>query len=296
MRTALGTPGYQCPELLEGGPYNGVENDIFACGVILFIIFCGFPPFREATKYDPWYRHFQNNNPDLFWQMHGKQKRSPKFSDSFKQLINGMLSANSRFPSMEEVMKTSWYNEVTADQNEVHNDMKNRKEVVDRNRAQSEDRMEVDATDGLDDKGYRGGDDDAGLVIETIDKKLEELSIGDFSVKSWKENPETVKRSDYMLFSLSPKQLYYEIVHHLAVKFHDIKLDFSLDSYKIKARYSATKQEDLESMDAITELDLNIEIFQDDKGSVVQFYKNEAMIMFEFKQFLNEFRASFEKK
>ena len=50
LKTMIGTSGYQSPELLEGNYYDGVANDIFAAGVILFIMYCGYPPFCEAKK------------------------------------------------------------------------------------------------------------------------------------------------------------------------------------------------------------------------------------------------------
>ena len=50
LKTQLGTSGYQCPEMLEGQLYSGTANDIFAIGVILFILVKAYPPFREAKK------------------------------------------------------------------------------------------------------------------------------------------------------------------------------------------------------------------------------------------------------
>jgi serine/threonine protein kinase len=37
MKTVLGTYGYMAPEIILQQPYNGVEIDLFAAGVILFI-------------------------------------------------------------------------------------------------------------------------------------------------------------------------------------------------------------------------------------------------------------------
>jgi serine/threonine protein kinase len=44
LRTGLGTPGYRAPEVSDHH-YEGRSVDIFAAGVILFIMYAGSPPF-----------------------------------------------------------------------------------------------------------------------------------------------------------------------------------------------------------------------------------------------------------
>ena len=41
----VGTERYMAPELLEGKPYKGGSTDIFALGVLLFVIVVGVMPF-----------------------------------------------------------------------------------------------------------------------------------------------------------------------------------------------------------------------------------------------------------
>ena len=49
MSTSCGTPNYAAFELVSGIPYDGVKTDIWAMGVILFIMIAGNPPFKGAT-------------------------------------------------------------------------------------------------------------------------------------------------------------------------------------------------------------------------------------------------------
>lgn len=44
LHTKLGTPGYMAPEIRDR-KYVGTKVDIFAAGVILFIMYAGHPPF-----------------------------------------------------------------------------------------------------------------------------------------------------------------------------------------------------------------------------------------------------------
>ena len=46
----VGTPGYMAPEILSHQPYQGQVVDLFALGVILFILYSGHPPFEMAKE------------------------------------------------------------------------------------------------------------------------------------------------------------------------------------------------------------------------------------------------------
>jgi len=45
METRVGTLNYMSPEILMGQKYDGVQADLFAIGVILFVMYGGSFPF-----------------------------------------------------------------------------------------------------------------------------------------------------------------------------------------------------------------------------------------------------------
>ncbi|KAI8899953.1 kinase-like domain-containing protein, partial [Globomyces pollinis-pini] len=52
MKTFCGTPNYAAVELISGVPYNGIKSDIWAMGVVLYIMIVGEPPFAGKSISD----------------------------------------------------------------------------------------------------------------------------------------------------------------------------------------------------------------------------------------------------
>ena len=64
----IGTPGYKAPEIMHDKPYTGQDVDLFACGVILFMLCTNLQPFKLARRDDPRYELIRKNRSDLFWE------------------------------------------------------------------------------------------------------------------------------------------------------------------------------------------------------------------------------------
>lgn len=111
LHTYLGTKGYMAPEIVAKNPYNGVSVDLFAAGVILFIMFTGIPPFPEAQPNDPYYKMIVANKLDIFWMAHSRSKPAGFFSLEFKDLISAMFSYDpAKRPTIEQIKSHPWYN------------------------------------------------------------------------------------------------------------------------------------------------------------------------------------------
>lgn len=46
LRVFCGTPSYMSPEIVSKKEYSGPAADIWACGVILYVLLCGCTPFK----------------------------------------------------------------------------------------------------------------------------------------------------------------------------------------------------------------------------------------------------------
>jgi serine/threonine protein kinase len=72
--------------------YDGRKVDIFAAGVILFIIYAGNPPFEKANLNDPYYKLIKDQKYDTFWKAHERRRPYGFFSAPFKDLIQKMIA------------------------------------------------------------------------------------------------------------------------------------------------------------------------------------------------------------
>uniref|UniRef100_A0A8C7FXD7 Serine/threonine-protein kinase DCLK2 n=1 Tax=Oncorhynchus kisutch TaxID=8019 RepID=A0A8C7FXD7_ONCKI len=103
LYTVCGTPTYVAPEIIAETGY-GLKVDIWAAGVITYILLCGFPPFRSEN----------NIQEELFDQILKGELEFPSpdwdtVSLPAKMLIGQMLQVNADIRySAEEVLSHPW--------------------------------------------------------------------------------------------------------------------------------------------------------------------------------------------
>ncbi|KXJ04761.1 Serine/threonine-protein kinase DCLK3, partial [Exaiptasia diaphana] len=101
--TVCGTPTYVAPEILEEEGY-GLKIDMWAAGVITYIMLCGFPPFRSAKRdQDELFDLIQAGDFEFlspYWD---------KVSNDAKDLISNLLvvDPHRRFTA-EKALKHKW--------------------------------------------------------------------------------------------------------------------------------------------------------------------------------------------
>jgi serine/threonine protein kinase len=74
--------------------YVGTQVDVFAAGVILFIMYSGSPPFERAVPNDTYYKLIKDKNFTTFWNAHSKRRPPGFYPDDLKDLLNGMFAYN----------------------------------------------------------------------------------------------------------------------------------------------------------------------------------------------------------
>lgn len=96
-----GTPGYLSPEVLKKDPY-GKPVDVWACGVILYILLVGYPPFWDEDQH----RLYQQIKAGAY------DYPSPEWdtvTPEAKNLINSMLTVNpNKRITAGEALKHPW--------------------------------------------------------------------------------------------------------------------------------------------------------------------------------------------
>uniref|UniRef100_A0A8C7JTB0 non-specific serine/threonine protein kinase n=1 Tax=Oncorhynchus kisutch TaxID=8019 RepID=A0A8C7JTB0_ONCKI len=113
LYTVCGTPTYVAPEIIAETGY-GLKVDIWAVGVIAYILLCGFPPFRGSS----------DDQEVLFDQILMRQLEFPllywdNVSETAKELIRSMLQVevDQRYTA-EQVLEHPWVKDGGVSENE----------------------------------------------------------------------------------------------------------------------------------------------------------------------------------
>lgn len=95
-----GTPSYMAPEIVTKTPYKGHPTDIWALGVILYILLCGHFPFRGA------------DDRELFERIRkAKLEFPPHVSDQAKSFVQKIMKVNADDrPKIEQILQDRWLN------------------------------------------------------------------------------------------------------------------------------------------------------------------------------------------
>lgn len=99
LHTICGTPAYVPPEIIQRKGYDGAKADIWSCGVILYVLLAGFPPFYDS------------NLIGMYNKICKAEYRFPRwFSTEVRKLLTRILNPNpySRI-SISKIMETPWF-------------------------------------------------------------------------------------------------------------------------------------------------------------------------------------------
>ena len=99
LETPCGSPCYASPEMVGGNKYNGFFIDIWATGIILFAMLCGYLPFED------------DNNDVLFKQILGGKIEYPNhLSEVSKDLLKKIIETDpEKRIKIEEIKEHPFY-------------------------------------------------------------------------------------------------------------------------------------------------------------------------------------------
>jgi len=282
MYTECGTPGYMAPEMFNNQGYDAVKSDLWACGVIVFIMLAGFPPFQKPHLNDWWFQKLHSGRHHLFWQAHA---RSHYFSRIFMDFINKLLCPDpaKRF-TVADIISHEWFSGPVISPEALFAELSKRKRVVDEGKMRAEmeklqqqagrqegnDSMEYDVVRGGEVRG--AGDSDEmpdgppGMGVNfgmMVAEAVLEDDSGRWESPVYDQSPPpfdpTAAPVAYSSFTTTAHPR--ETISRVASVLMAVQARVEVQGFKIKARL----------VTAEAAIDLTAEVFSSDSGYVVEF-------------------------
>ncbi|KAK8683685.1 hypothetical protein V6N13_039737 [Hibiscus sabdariffa] len=99
LHTLCGTPAYVAPEILTKKGYDGAKVDVWACGVILFVMHAGYLPFNDP------------NLMAMYKKIYKGEFKCPKWmSSDTKRFLSRLLDTNPETRiTIDEILNNPWF-------------------------------------------------------------------------------------------------------------------------------------------------------------------------------------------
>mmetsp|Transcript_31894 Transcript_31894/g.77721 ORF Transcript_31894/g.77721 Transcript_31894/m.77721 type:complete len:472 (-) Transcript_31894:220-1635(-) len=245
MHTCVGTEKYMAPEVLKGNGYQKA-CDLWSCGVILFVMYAGYPPYVSPNRNDWWFDKLMKGNFKYFWMAHEQQRQ---FADDFKDLINQLLTVEtSQRITIDGIKKHPWYVKTVLSQEDLVKELTRRKPAVDT--AKLEEGLErknnsVEFAQGMRDvsgKSLLSKMPTTPKLVEMDFKSLPEAEEYDPEVKSYtiinsiKSAPQTLQYVVSLLNGLGSTVKFTRDGYSIECTAHQVsgKVEFAIDTFKTK--------------------------------------------------------------
>jgi serine/threonine protein kinase len=107
----VGTPAYIAPEIIKNEKYDGIKADIWACGIVLYVLVCGKYPFEYNLPYDPIKADIHTFS-ELFGKiLKGKYNVPSHISPELKDLLQRIFTIDPvKRITIPEIWDSEWMN------------------------------------------------------------------------------------------------------------------------------------------------------------------------------------------
>lgn len=226
MHTRVGTERYMPPEMLEKNAYVGIWADLFAAGIILFVLVVGImPTHKTAESNDYLYKYIRKKEYEKYWTVIAKLLNLDlsDISEDFFHLVTTMIKYDykKRF-TIEEIKGHPWMKGPIASEDEVKMELSKRKKEIkkklgDEDDVDTEELADVhkSAFDGI---GWTQRGDEEDYQEEEIDRRIKLY------------NPEFPSMTEF--FSTFKPDVLLGAVHNYC---KDKKIEFTLSKDEYKA-------------------------------------------------------------
>lgn len=176
MHTRVGTERYMPPEMLEKNAYVGICADLFAAGIILFVLVVGImPTHKTAESGDYLYKYIRKKEYEKYWTVIAKLLNLDlsDISEDFFHLVTTMLKYDykKRF-TCEEIKEHAWMKGDVATEEEVRKELAQRKVEIKKKLNEEEvDEDEITQAFSEDIETINRGDEDE-FTEEEVERKV----------------------------------------------------------------------------------------------------------------------------
>jgi serine/threonine protein kinase len=222
MHTRVGTERYMPPEMLEKNAYVGICADLFAAGIILFVLVVGImPTHKTAESNDYLYKYIRKKEYEKYWTVIAKLLNLDlsDISEDFFHLVTTMIKYDykKRF-TIEEIKAHPWMKGPIATEEEVKKELSLRKHDI---------KKKLGEDDDVDDEELTNIHSEAFDSIERGDESDYDEEEVDRKIKLY--NPDLPCMTEFM--STFKPNVLLGAVHNFC-KEKKIEFKLSKDEYK----------------------------------------------------------------
>ena len=244
MYTRVGTERYMPPEMLEKNAYIGICTDLFAAGVILFVLVMGMmPTHKNAESNDYLYRYIRKREYEEYWTQIATILNIylGSISEDFFHLVTTMIKYDfQRRFTIDEIKDHPWYKGPVATEEEVRKELENRRQIINK---RFSDEMDTNSDDGV----------DLDQLVTNHTEAFEEITRGDGIDDEIDENdkwnvapPRRIKVYDGTVPKLTEFFSSFEpnVLLGALANFAKSKIEFKIDVLQYKASIQMPSEEE----------------------------------------------------